>query len=48
LGELELRSSRIDDGRLHLSALEHEARDKGFLLIARKASLALRNSQQPT
>ena len=48
LGKLELRSSRIDDGRLHLSALEHEARDKGFLLIARKASLALRNSQQPT
>lgn len=42
LGELELRSGS-SAGRVRLQQLETEARNKGFLLIARKAGTALNN-----
>jgi DNA-binding winged helix-turn-helix (wHTH) protein/tetratricopeptide (TPR) repeat protein len=41
LGEMEIRSSKIEEGRARLQALEKDARGKGFLLIARKAIAAL-------
>lgn len=40
LGELELRSGKIAAGHTHLAALEKEATEKGFLLIARRAHAA--------
>jgi len=43
LGELELRSGKTSDGRVRLQQLEADARNKGFLLIARKAGTALKN-----
>jgi serine/threonine protein kinase/tetratricopeptide (TPR) repeat protein len=42
LAEIEMKSGETAAGRDHLSALEKEARDKGFLLIARRAA-TLRN-----
>ena len=48
LGEMELQSNKIDDGRAHLSSLEQDARSTGFLLIARKAATALQNSRNRT
>jgi serine/threonine protein kinase/tetratricopeptide (TPR) repeat protein len=40
LGELEMNSGQTTAGRAHLTALEKDARAKGFLLIARKAAAA--------
>ncbi len=37
LGEVEMNSGRIAAGRARLHSLEKDARDKGFLLIARQA-----------
>ncbi len=48
LGEMELRSNKLGDGRAHLRTLEQDARSKGFLLIARKAASALQNSRNRT
>ena len=41
LGELELRSGKANAGRARLQQLQTDARNKGFLLIARKANAAL-------
>jgi eukaryotic-like serine/threonine-protein kinase len=41
LGEIEIASGKTAAGRARLEALEKEAREKGFLLIARKASRTL-------
>jgi tetratricopeptide (TPR) repeat protein/class 3 adenylate cyclase len=41
LGEVEMKSPDADAGRARLQALEKDARAKGFLLIARKATAAL-------
>ena len=38
LGEIELKSGKTPKGRARLVALEKDANDKGFLLIARKAA----------
>jgi tetratricopeptide (TPR) repeat protein/DNA-binding winged helix-turn-helix (wHTH) protein/TolB-like protein/predicted Ser/Thr protein kinase len=40
LGEIEVRSGMAVVGRSHLDQLREDARTKGFLLVARKASLA--------
>jgi tetratricopeptide (TPR) repeat protein/TolB-like protein len=40
LGEMEMESGQITAGRAHLTALEKDARAKGFLRIARKAAAA--------
>ena len=40
LGEIEMQSGKASTGRPHLEALEKDARAKGFLLIARKATAA--------
>jgi tetratricopeptide (TPR) repeat protein len=40
LGELEIRSGNTSSGRAHLEQLQSEAKQKGFLLIARKAATA--------
>jgi predicted SPOUT superfamily RNA methylase MTH1 len=40
LGELEMKSGNAISGRTRLDALEKDARARGFLLIARKASAA--------
>jgi eukaryotic-like serine/threonine-protein kinase len=40
LGEIEMKSSRTEEGRRMLSDLEKEARSKGFMLIAAKAAAA--------
>jgi hypothetical protein len=45
LGELELRSGKATAGRARLQQLQSDARNKGFLLIARKANAA---PQPPT
>jgi len=37
LGEIEMKSGQIAAGRTRLAALEKEASEKGFILIARKA-----------
>jgi tetratricopeptide (TPR) repeat protein len=42
LGEIEMNSGQAAAGRLHLQALERNAKAKGFLLIARKAADAAR------
>lgn len=42
LGKLELREGRTNEGRTVLSTLEKEATSKGFLLISRKATEALK------
>jgi tetratricopeptide (TPR) repeat protein len=42
LGELEIKSGSMADGRARLTALEKEASDRGFLLIARKAASLLK------
>jgi eukaryotic-like serine/threonine-protein kinase len=44
LAELDLQSGRIAVGRTRLQQLEEDARKKGFLLVARKARSAARNS----
>jgi hypothetical protein len=41
LGEIEMKSGHISDGRRRLSALELEASRKGFFRISRKAHDAL-------
>jgi serine/threonine protein kinase/Tfp pilus assembly protein PilF len=41
LGEIELKSGQAAAGRAQLAALEKQAREKNFLLIARKASALL-------
>jgi tetratricopeptide (TPR) repeat protein len=41
LGEIEMRMADSGAGRMRLTALEGEAKEKGFLLIARKAHTAL-------
>jgi tetratricopeptide (TPR) repeat protein len=40
LGELEMRTGKLDAGRARLAPLEKEAAAKGFLLISRKAASA--------
>ena len=40
MGEIEMQSGKAFTGRPHLEALEKDARAKGFLLIARKATAA--------
>jgi eukaryotic-like serine/threonine-protein kinase len=40
MGEIEMQSGKASTGRPHLEALEKDARAKGFLLIARKATAA--------
>jgi hypothetical protein len=40
LGEIQIKSGRSAAVRAELKALEHDAKAKGFLLIARKAALA--------
>jgi tetratricopeptide (TPR) repeat protein len=42
LGELEIKSGNMAAGRARLTTLEKDARDKGFLLMARKAATALK------
>jgi hypothetical protein len=41
-GEIEMRAGSVTAGRARLSALEREARARGFGLIARKAAAARR------
>ncbi len=41
LGEIEVRSGRASAGRARLGQLRDDARNKGFLLLARKASVAM-------
>ena len=41
LGEIEMRSRKSASGRAHLHALQKDATDRGFLLIARKAAQEL-------
>jgi hypothetical protein len=43
LGMLELQNGGTASGRRRLVALENDAKAKGFLLIARKASEALKH-----
>jgi len=38
LGEIHLKSGSVAEGRKELAALEHDARAKGFMLIASKAA----------
>jgi ATP/maltotriose-dependent transcriptional regulator MalT len=38
LAELKIKSGRVAEGRKELTALEHDARAKGFMLVARKAA----------
>lgn len=40
LGEMEISSENPAAGRVELKALERDANDKGFVLIARKAAIA--------
>lgn len=40
IGEIELKAGQKAAGRIHLQALERDARAKGFGLIARKAAAA--------
>jgi eukaryotic-like serine/threonine-protein kinase len=40
MGEIEMQSGKVSTGRPHLEALEKDARAKGFLLIARRATAA--------
>lgn len=47
LGDVELRSGDTRQGRTHLEALEREAKQKGFVLIARKATVALKEQAAP-
>ena len=47
LGEVEVRSGKASPGRAHLSQLRDDARNKGFLLLARKASVAMNDPPQP-
>jgi serine/threonine protein kinase/tetratricopeptide (TPR) repeat protein len=44
LGEIEMKSGHIAAGRARLTALENDARAKGFLLIARKAAAVSKGS----
>ncbi len=46
LGEIEMKSAQTAAGRARLEALEKDATAKGFLLIARKAALAKRESAE--
>jgi hypothetical protein len=39
LGELEMKSRQTAAGRAHLTALEKEARTRGFLAVSRKAGV---------
>ena len=41
IGELEIKSGNAASGRVGLSALQKEARDKGYLSIARQAAAAI-------
>jgi eukaryotic-like serine/threonine-protein kinase len=43
-GEAEMHSGLATAGRIHLRALEEDARSKGFLLVARKAAAAAAKS----
>jgi serine/threonine protein kinase/tetratricopeptide (TPR) repeat protein len=47
LGEVEVRSGKASPGRVHLRQLRDDARNKGFLLLARKASVAMNDTSQP-
>jgi serine/threonine protein kinase/tetratricopeptide (TPR) repeat protein len=47
LGEVEVRSGKANTGRAHLGQLRDDARNKGFLLVARKASAAMNNPSRP-
>lgn len=45
LAEIEIAAGKTASGRARLAALEKEAREKGFLLIARKASRTLASKE---
>jgi len=47
LGEIEVRSGKVNAGRAHLGQLRDDARNKGFLLVARKASAAMSDPSRP-
>ena len=47
LGEVEVRSGKVSAGRAHLGQLRDDARNRGFLLVARKASVAMDEASQP-
>jgi serine/threonine protein kinase/tetratricopeptide (TPR) repeat protein len=47
LGEVEVRSGKASAGRTHLSQLRDDARNKGFLLLAGKASVAMSAPSRP-
>jgi ATP/maltotriose-dependent transcriptional regulator MalT len=47
LGEIEVRSGKVSAGRAHLGQLRDDARNKGFLLVARKASVAMNDPSGP-
>ena len=40
LGEIEIKTGRVANGRARLAALERDAKAKGYLLIAHKAAIA--------
>jgi hypothetical protein len=42
LGEVEIASGQVAQGRSRLEALERQARSKGFLLVATQAASARR------
>jgi serine/threonine protein kinase len=42
LGEIEIKSGKVDAGKARLSALQNEASEKGFFLVAQKAQAAAR------
>lgn len=46
LGEIEVSSGRASIGRAHLGHLRDDARNKGFLLLARKASVAMNEASR--
>jgi tetratricopeptide (TPR) repeat protein len=46
LGDTEIKTGRTSLGRSHLMALEKAARQRGFLLIARKAAMVAKSSKE--
>jgi hypothetical protein len=47
LGEVEMRSGKASAGQARLRQLRDDARSKGFLLVASKASLAMNDPSRP-
>ena len=42
LGEVEIENGMVKAGRAHLEQLQKEAQEKGFVLIAREAGVAMK------